>query len=189
MPTNVPQQHETAEPFAPSPVYVQVGDLVVDEETGEVQEWPLDAPADGEGRLAWLMAQHAEATEQAKRWDATKRTYGHAVSALLGDRKSIALGAYRSRRVSGAQLRAAKVARLYELREAKVITQETVDVVLERAARDLDPKVLDALVDEEVITPEVRGLLVEVSWRAGYTLTEAVTKIAPAVSRKAASDD
>lgn len=58
----------------------RLGDLLVDEETGEILEWPADAGAD---RLEYLGRQRAEARRQESAWRQLGGFHGRLLLALL----------------------------------------------------------------------------------------------------------
>ena len=60
----------------------RLGDLVVDDETGEILEWP-DLRATGLDRLEWLGRQRADARQEENAWKSVGGFYGKLIGQLM----------------------------------------------------------------------------------------------------------
>jgi hypothetical protein len=157
---------------------IKVGDLVIDESTGEVLDWPA-----GTGnRVEYLTKLCVEAQQAIKAWEAALNGYKHALGKLLDDEAVTSLKtgygtpAWRTQnRTTGRPERVADVARAHELAPAQV------DEIW-RCATALDAKRLIALADAGAIPPSVAADLIDTK-TSRFLVVTAARPPAPVVER------
>lgn len=158
---------------------LKIGDLLIDEETGEVLEWPAGSGAD---RLAYLTRQCVEAQRAVKAWETALNAYRAAIGRLLDDagidsvRTQHGAAAIRNRtnRV-GRPERVPDVADRYELR------REQVEAIWQCAAT-LDAKRLLALSEAGAIPDDAARDLID-SKTIAYVQVTAARPAPPSIER------
>lgn len=174
----------TDNPFEPNAVGIRVDDILVDEETGEVLEWPNGIGPDDQ--LEWLQAQHRAALDEETAWRQAKGAYARAIGRKLRDMglSRYSSDEYRSRWNSGRQTRRCTDERAREALEERVITQEQLDALREHAVKEYDLEKLEELVRGGVLNEFQAAYLTVISYANGYVVTERVKKRAPEVARE-----
>ncbi len=117
---------------------VAIGDIVCDEETGEVISWPEGVP--DEGRIEWLQAQSHLAQDQEKAWKARRGSLNAVLGKLVTEAgwKSIRTDYGSVTNVAGARRRTSSPESIPGLVEAELLTDDEAIDLLIRAAKSLD---------------------------------------------------
>lgn len=157
---------------------VKIGDVIIDEQTGEILECP-----EGIGdRMEWLTHLAVEAKDQEKTWASAGGMYRQAIGKLLDEagQKRIAteygIPGWRARLD-----RRAKPDNLPELIKEHELSEGQVNAVF-TTARELDVGRLDILVKQGVIpAPVARGLTTEKE--SSWVQIDVKRKAAPEVER------
>lgn len=153
-------------------------DLIADEDTGEVLQWPEGI---GPDRMEYLMAQHREAAVQESLWEMRKSTLSRVMEAQLGELGARNYTGYHHKAVhyAGGTERKARAMRLREALQWGVINREQFDAILETCARDLDPGEIQDRVAEGLINQEQADYLIDKTPRVGHVRTSALPMPAP----------
>lgn len=173
--------------FAPADL-TRVGDLLIDDETGEILEWP--AGVEPEGRLEWLQAQHKNAVEEEGRWKETKQSYSRALDAQLtrlGARQYVG-DAHKSWAVAEGVTRDAPAERLRELLALEAVKPSEARELMWLLASDLDVKRIEQSVRNGKVERPIADFLIVKGTRAGYVRTDKVAKAAPTIAKESSRD-
>jgi len=173
----------SAAAFAPNAVAIRVGEFVVDEETGELLDWP-----DGIGpdRIDALQSAHLLAREQEAQWKLAKQAMGRAVGAALGrlGLRRFDGDRYRSWVVADSEVAQVTERRVMEALDAEILSLDELERLRSMAVREYDPKTVSALVQSGDLSERAAKFIVTRIARAGYTQTEPAKQLAPRVERE-----
>lgn len=182
---------EAAKVFATERPVVEVGGRLVDEETGEILGFverdaapDTEEPVPEESYDSWLQEQHRFADEQMKEWAAQKALYGMMLHRRMGEGRHIDGPRFRSRYQSGGTLRKCKPEDVQRAVAMEVIGPTEVVVLSQRAVKEYDPKAIDQLVAEELLTRSQARALITETPRAGYVQTAPLPQAAKALKRR-----
>jgi len=134
---------------------VKIGDLLIDEETGEVLEWPEGVSGD---KFEWLTLRAKQAQANIDGWKAVEAHLRRALGHMLGDQRSIKT-AYGTPRWASRVDRIAKPERVPKVVQEFELSREG-ELAIWMTAKELDPKRIDVL-PEELVPAEAKRLLVE----------------------------
>lgn len=160
-------------------------ELIVDEASGEVIEWPTWVT----DRLALLQQEHAQAASMQKAWELRRQTLSRAIGPELDhlNTRAFVSATHRTKWTSPkAALHCYKPTLTMAL-AMHFITLEQLDEMLERASRELTEipiVVLDEMVQAKTLTQEQRDALVTEIPRAGYARTTELLAEEPGEARK-----
>ena len=169
------------------PVGLKVGDLIVDEETGEIMELPKNV---GEP-VAWMTLRLTEATAARKAWEQHEIIYKSVLGNLLDAAELTRMRTEYGTAGRRSRLnRRARIERLPILKDVFELTEKQIAIIL-TCAKELDVRALEAL-PPDAVPPEVIKLLVDESmssWVQISPLTPTpppVERVPPEGRRKAA---
>lgn len=160
------------------PVGLKVGDLVVDEETGEILELPKNV---GEP-VAWMTHKLVEATAARKAWEQHEAIYKAVLGKLLDDanltrmRTEYGTAGRRSR-----LNRRVRIERLPVIKEVFELSDKQINLIL-TCAKELDVNALEALPSDAVPT-EVIKLLIDES-ASSWVQISPLSPMPPPVEQK-----
>lgn len=172
---------------------LRVDDLLIDEETGEVLEWPPGWSAD---RLAVLIENHEFADRQMKQWDKTKRAYKLALSRMLDELgvKSTSADTGRATWVADGVTSRSPAANVRKAVNLELLTDEQATELLIEAAKELDPKLVAQWVNDQVAkfpdasmeswAARALTVLIDESPRSGYVRVTPAARPAPTIERE-----
>lgn len=168
-----------------------INDLIVDDETGEILEWPSDM--DGPSKLDIIQDAYVEARDEESAWQLRKQGLGRALSMML---RGLEVASYNGARWRSTHVAPKDAFKIYRptvelLVAAKVINGEQVDELAERTAAMLDEfkiEAADAMVAAGTLTAEQRDLLIVREPRASYVRTGKLPKAEPKRARAMRSE-
>jgi hypothetical protein len=162
---------------------VLVGETVLDEETGEILEWPAGVS----DRLEYLATQHRNAAEQEKGWGVQKGFWSRLLDRALSEAgtKKHAGATFIATSVASTTLRSAPAEAVVDARAAELITDSEATDLLLRAAKVLDTDEVEQWIGEqdEPRRKPLRLALIKSSTRRGYVLTKPVLQAAPSTKK------
>lgn len=111
--------------------------LVIDPDTGEILQWPVDLSV---GRVEFLQQQHAEALQQEKAWELRKQHLSRALGDEIAqtDGRVLITAGYKTTWVAPKDREKLLRSRMDEALQWKVINQEQYDEIMERDLADRD---------------------------------------------------
>lgn len=168
---------------------VRIDDLVIDEETGEVLEWPSGIV----DRIRYLQEQQLLGKALEDDGKTIRQMAGRALGReldALGER-SIVTDSGRTRAVPPTDVRSAPASAVVVARGLELITDDEADELLIAAAKDLNRDAVEQWVSEHRESDDDRTklllILIALTPRAGWVQTERPRVKAPRVGRGAAS--
>lgn len=179
------------------PDLLVIDDLVVDEATGEVLEWPQGAGIDGPERVAWLIRQYDAAREGERAYETAKHTYsrllGQTLRAFDGRLKTDAGSASW---VTEGETRTAHASAVKTAVDAELLNEDEAYTILVAAAKELDYKAVEAWIDSQQC-PEpaddmriraLEAILITKGTRAGYARVTPNTPKPPRIEHRQPDD-
>lgn len=167
----------------------RIGEVLVDEDTGEIVEFPA-----GADRFEYLQVQHLFAKQQEEEWLEAKRAYARLLGRMLDEQQVRALGtpSGRTRAVAGSTIRKSEARAVRDAQRVELLTAEQAARLLIEAAGALDVEVVERLIKEfagedEAYAGRLRLVLIGETPRAGYVTTSAPRVGAPKVEREEAA--
>lgn len=156
----------------------RVGDLIIDQDSGEILEWPVDLKVD---RWEWLARQAAETTAQEKAW---KAAGGFFRRLLLGYLEAEQLDRYtgadvKFARRNGQDRRWADPAKLDEVKERYELTRSQL-IAIRSTANRYNKKNLQALEERGKIPKGTTEALLSGTIGDPFVVVDRVKKQAPA---------
>lgn len=168
---------------------VLVGAEAVDEDTGEVLEWPADCTT-GPERMAYLTHLHREADREVKAWEIEKGKWARLLNRAASEAgvKSFKSDYGSVVNVAPGKQRQAHALSVANAAALELITATEATTVLLAAAKELDAKAIEAWIDAlegddaEALAERKKWLrlaLITESPRSGYTYTREPAKPSP----------
>ena len=160
---------------------VKVGDALVDEETGEVLEWPEGISSD---RFEWLTLQAIRAQQNIAGWEQNLGILKRALGWMLSkaDQRAIKTQ-YGTPRWASRVDREARPERVPQVLEAFEIPRET-EMLIWMCAQKLDPKKLTELEANGVLPEGVARALIEDKPRGPWIQIDSPREQPPVIERR-----
>ena len=167
---------------------IAIDDLVVDESTGEIVQWPEGVGA-GPNRLKFIIREHAAASQAIKDYEVTKSSLARAAGLILEESnvKSLATDIGKVTAVAGHEKTEAPATRVVDAVQAELLTDDEATSLLLAAAKELDTKAVEAWISRIESEPRqklLRLALLNKSQTKGYTLITRARSKPPKVVRQ-----
>ncbi len=169
---------------------IVIDDLVVDEATGEVQEWPQGAGIDGPERVAWLIRQYDAARDGERAFETAKRTYSRLLGQTLRQFDGrLKTDAGSASWVPAGEVKFAHASGVQTALEAELLSYDEAYELLIAAAKELNTNAIEEWLSNNADNHSgdiaaLRAILITKGTRAGYARVTPITPKPPRVEHR-----